>query len=162
MRELYIGIMSGTSVDAADAVLVDFSQGNIKLLTQLSLPWPAEIRTKILALAAGCADEIDAFGDLDILIAQHFAALTLKLLETTDFSPQDIRAIGSHGQTIRHRPNATRPHTVQIGDPNTLAEKPASLWLVILGGAIWRRAAKGLRLCLAFIKQFLQTRSKPL
>ena len=123
MRELYIGIMSGTSVDAADAVLVDFSQGHLKLLAQLSLPWPADIRTKILALAAGCSDEIDTFGDLDILIAQHFAALTLKLLKTTDFSPQDIRAIGSHGQTIRHRPNAIRPYTVQIGDPNTLAEK---------------------------------------
>lgn len=123
MRELYLGIMSGTSVDAADAVLVDFTENKFKLLAHLSLPWPEQLRTKILALAAGCSNEIEAFGDLDILIAQHFAELSKKLLETTDFSPSDIRAIGSHGQTIRHRPNAARPYTVQIGDPNTLAEK---------------------------------------
>jgi len=123
MRELYIGIMSGTSVDAADAVLVDFTENKLKLLAHFSLPWPDDVRAKILALAAGCSNEIDAFGDLDIVIAQHFAELTIKLLETTDFSPSDIRAIGSHGQTIRHRPNLTRPYTVQIGDPNTLAEK---------------------------------------
>ncbi|MDZ4297490.1 MAG: anhydro-N-acetylmuramic acid kinase [Moraxellaceae bacterium] len=123
MGELYIGIMSGTSIDAADAVLVDFSHNKPELLAHLSLPWPAAIRTKILTLAAGGSEEIEAFGDVDILVARHFAELTAQLLASTPYTADDIRVIGCHGQTIRHRPNATRPFTIQIGDPNTLAEK---------------------------------------
>ncbi len=123
MSELYIGIMSGTSVDAADAVLVDFSTMPPRLLAHLSQPWPTPIRQRILALANGCTDELEQAGDLDIAIAEHFAELSLKLLANTDFTSEDISAIGSHGQTVRHRPNADHPFTWQLGDPNTLAEK---------------------------------------
>jgi anhydro-N-acetylmuramic acid kinase len=123
MRELYIGIMSGTSIDAADAVLVDLSRHQPDLLAHYSLPWPTSIRNKILSLAAGAPDDIEAFGELDILIAEHFALLVAGLLADTAYTASDVRAIGCHGQTIRHRPNASKPFTIQIGDPNTLAEQ---------------------------------------
>ncbi|MEL0028667.1 MAG: anhydro-N-acetylmuramic acid kinase [Perlucidibaca sp.] len=123
MGKYFIGLMSGTSVDAADAVIVDFSDNqSLRLLGSASLPWPADLRTELLALAAGCERELDRAGIADQRVAHHFAAATTRALQAAGLERAEIRAIGSHGQTVRHRPGAAHPFTLQLGDPNTLAE----------------------------------------
>lgn len=123
--EYYLGLMSGTSADAVDLILVDFSQNNSKLIGSHSLPLTHDIRQQIYSLAATGYDEIDRLGQLDRQLGEIFAEAIIQLLDKLNLTPQQIAAIGSHGQTIRHRPPGTREHTftLQIGDPNTIAEK---------------------------------------
>lgn len=122
MSELYIGLMSGTSMDAIDAVLVDFSQG-IRLLGTHSLPLPDELRQRIAGLCSTGPDEIERMGRLDAELGEHFAAAAHDVLASSEHHAGQVRAIGSHGQTIRHRPGALPPFTLQIADPNIVAER---------------------------------------
>lgn len=121
MNELYVGLMSGTSVDGIDAVLVDFSQGQPVLLGTHYTPYDDTLRGKIMALCQPGDNEIHRMGELDVLLAKAFAQAVKTLLSQTNVTPQAIKAIGSHGQTIRHSPVKPHRFTVQIGDPNTLA-----------------------------------------
>jgi len=116
--ELYIGLMSGTSADGIDVALVDFSAALPRLIATHYTPYSLEIREKILALCQKGEDEITRLGALDILLAKAFAKATNELLKAQSLSPEKIKGIGSHGQTIRHDP---AHFTIQIGDPNTIA-----------------------------------------
>lgn len=122
-RQLYIGLMSGTSADAIDAVLVDL-QSTPQLLAQHTLPLPIKTRQQIHALSLPGDDEIDRMGALDVDLGKLFARTTLQLLASAGISPAQINSIGSHGQTIRHRPpgSSEGTFTLQIGDPNLIAE----------------------------------------
>ncbi len=123
MSALFIGLMSGTSVDALDAVLVDFSNERTpRLIGEKSYPWLAEERQELLALAAGCTDEMDRSGRAGQWWSARASALIDELLTEHQLKPSDVRAIGSHGQTLRHRPHGDKPYTLQIGDPSLLAE----------------------------------------
>lgn len=125
----YIGLMSGTSADAVDVVLVDFVEDRLKLLASHSVPLPLELRTKIHLLATpGCnstQNQIDQLGELDQQLAELFASAINDLLKKSTLNRSTIIAIGSHGQTIRHRPPHTslHPFTIQIGDPNVIAQR---------------------------------------
>jgi len=124
-RELYIGLMSGTSADGADAALMDFSAPQGQLLGTASLSWDKSTRAAIHYLARGGGDEIDRMGALDHQLGGAFADLVMDLLTQHQLKPEDIKAIGSHGQTLRHRPAGTTQHpfSLQIGDPNIIAQK---------------------------------------
>lgn len=121
---LYIGLMSGTSADAIDAALVFLDGKDCRVLQAIQLPLPAHVRQQILNLFTSGSDEIDRVGALDRELGALFADAVLRLLQTTGHSASDITAIGSHGQTIRHRPRLNKDFgfTLQIGDPNTIAE----------------------------------------
>lgn len=121
---LYIGLMSGTSADAVDAALVLLDGKDCRVLQAIQLPLPRPVRQKILSLFTSGSDEIDRMGALDRELGGLFAEAVIQLLQTTGYSASDIIAIGSHGQTIRHRPrlNSGFGFTLQIGDPNTIAE----------------------------------------
>lgn len=126
MPDLYIGLMSGTSVDSIDAVLVDFGdeeKARPKIHTALGHPINPPLRDAILALCAPGPSELDRAGQLDRQIGQTFAEAVQTLLARAGVEPGDITGIGSHGQTVRHRPPGTvaSPFTIQIGDPNTIA-----------------------------------------
>lgn len=127
-RELYIGLMSGTSADSIDAALVDFAVTPPLLVAQHELALETELKQRILQLCQPGANEIDRMGQLDRELATHFAQATIQLLTKAEIAATDIIAIGSHGQTIRHRPPGqdqhlfSHPFTLQITDPNTLAE----------------------------------------
>ena len=110
-------------MDGINAVLVQFQPDGIKLLGHHSHPWAETLQERLRQLTRPGDNEIDRMGELDILVADGFADATLELLEQTNTSPDSISAIGSHGQTIRHRPNAKHPFTLQIGDPNRIAER---------------------------------------
>ncbi len=119
----YIGLMSGTSLDAIDAVAVSFSEDKVKLVSTYSNPIPVSLKERILKLCFSAEDEIERLGALDRELGALFADACLQLLEKSQIPSSQIRAIGSHGQTIRHRPFATLPFTLQIGDPHTIAVK---------------------------------------
>ncbi len=118
----YIGLMSGTSMDGVDAALVEFRNGSTCLVEQHETEMPGELRLRIAALTTPGNNEIERFGQLDIEMGQLFAQATLELIDKAGVSPQQIIAIGSHGQTIRHQPNVTNPFSLQIADPNTIAQ----------------------------------------
>lgn len=120
---LYLGLISGTSADGIDAALVSFDEGRPQLRAALTHPWPSDLREQVLAIAQDLAAfDLDAFGRLDVAIGRHFADAALTLLRHSDTPATMVRAIGSHGQTVRHRPTGDRPFTLQIGDPTVIAE----------------------------------------
>lgn len=120
--ELYIGVMSGTSMDAIDVVVVDFSGNQTADLAYRSDPIPEQIRRQLLTLQAISSNELDLAARMDRQLARLIAQSIQSLLKDSGLSPQQITAIGSHGQTLRHEPELTDSYTIQIGDPNTIAE----------------------------------------
>lgn len=124
MTQYYIGLMSGTSADAIDAVLVDFSTSTAIKHT-LSHPYSPQTSRDIRELARPGANEIERALALDVLLGELFANTTQELLQLAGISADKIVAIGSHGQTIRHRPaTASTPgFSWQIADPNIIAER---------------------------------------
>lgn len=118
--ELFIGVLSGTSVDAVDAALVRFGP-RIDLIATHTLPYPPELRAELIALATPGENEIDRLGAADVAAGRHFARAVNELIAFAGCEHEDIRAVGSHGQTVRHRPRGGTPFTLQIGDPNVIA-----------------------------------------
>lgn len=114
--------MSGTSLDAIDVALVNFSNSQAPQL-MLARNWsiPSVLRVQIENLCQPSGDEINRMGELDVQIGELFAEAVLSALQETGISAAQVRAIGSHGQTIRHHPFRSSPFTLQIGDPNTIA-----------------------------------------
>ncbi|WP_027858339.1 anhydro-N-acetylmuramic acid kinase [Marinobacterium jannaschii] len=118
-KPYYIGLMSGTSLDSIDAVIVRF-QPAFELLAHTSAPIPDSLRAQVLKLTQPGHNEIDLLGEVDLALGRCFATAARQLLEQCAIPSSQVRAIGSHGQTIRHRPESG--FTLQIGDPNTIAE----------------------------------------
>lgn len=123
-RELYLGLISGTSMDGIDAALVDFSEDRPHLRASRTQPWDPGVRSRLAAIAQTTQDiDLDALGRLDHAVGRCFADAALALLRQAGVDPQHVRAIGSHGQTIRHQPLGDEPFTMQIGDPTLIAER---------------------------------------
>ena len=119
----YIGLMSGTSVDGIDAALVSIpANGQLALLATHQHPFPTAVRDAIQALMQPGPNEVEREGELDVQLGQLLAEAAQALLAKSGVSKTSIRAIGSHGQTIRHRPHASYPFTRQIGNPSVIAE----------------------------------------
>jgi anhydro-N-acetylmuramic acid kinase len=122
LRDLYVGLISGTSADAIDAVLVRFG-ARPELVAARALPYPPALRERVLALArADARVALDELGQLDVEVGRAFAAAVEDLLAWARADRASLMAIGSHGQTIRHGPAGDAPFTLQIGDPNVIAE----------------------------------------
>lgn len=119
MPERYIGLMSGTSMDAIDAVLVEFAP--LRLIATHSEPIPFKLKENLLALAASAKDAIKLLGETDNAIGHLFATAAEKVLKKANVPSASICAIGSHGQTVYHAPSGKYPFTLQIGDPNIIA-----------------------------------------
>lgn len=115
----YIGVMSGTSLDGLDIALIEQDPA-IKLIATHYIPMPDSLRSELLGLCASGPDEIAR----SAIAQQRWVTLAAQgihaLLDQQSLKPEDIRAIGSHGQTIRHEP--ARGFTVQIGNPALLTE----------------------------------------
>ncbi|WP_298721553.1 anhydro-N-acetylmuramic acid kinase [uncultured Oceanisphaera sp.] len=119
--EKYIGIMSGTSLDGIDAVLVATDGEQVTLLARTGSPFEPGLRRRLLALAGGGAVTARQWGELDAELGQAYAAVTLQLLHESGHSAEHIRAIGCHGQTVWHQPAGPLPFSLQLGDGNRLA-----------------------------------------
>ena len=125
-RGLFLGLISGTSADGIDAALVSFAADAPRLLRARTYPLPELLHTLVLRVSqADARVELDEVGELDTRLGQAFAEAAMALLTEAGVDPAGVRAIGSHGQTLRHRPQGDAPFTLQLGDPNVIAETTA-------------------------------------
>ena len=122
-QKLYIGLMSGTSLDGTDAVLAAFGTGVPEVLAALHAPMDAQLRQELLALCSPGDDEIERLGRAELLLTAALAEQVQALLCEAKRTAREVRAIGCHGQTVRHRPAAEQPFTLQLCDPSLLAER---------------------------------------
>lgn len=118
---LIIGIMSGTSADGIDTAIVRMA-AKPELIYFSEHSMPENLREPILRLSEPGINEIDSMGELDHALGIAFANAALKTIKDAGLKTHDIAAIGCHGQTIRHRPRAKYPFTLQIGSPAIIAE----------------------------------------
>ena len=120
MPDFYIGLMSGTSLDGVDAVLAAPRGKRFQLIASLYRPYPAGLRARLLALHEPGRDELHRAATTANELSTAYAAAVRGLLARARVSPRAIAAIGCHGQTIRHRPDAG--YTLQLVNGARLAE----------------------------------------
>ena len=123
MASRYIGLISGTSMDAIDAVLADLRCMPPELVATHVHPFADSVREDLNAVVAGPCDDPHLVWRLDRQLGELFAEAARALLRETGTSADEIRAIGSHGQTVAHFPTEAWPYTVQLGDPSVIAER---------------------------------------
>lgn len=117
--DIYIGVMSGTSLDGIDVAAVRIND-QLSFIKAQCFTIPEGIRQQILELTQSADNEIEKLGRLDIELGRLFADSVNTFLQSASLDMGQIAAVGCHGQTVRHRPEAG--FTLQIGDPNTIAE----------------------------------------
>lgn len=123
MSNLFVGLMSGTSMDGIDAALVEFDGTAVNLINTTSHRYPAELREQLsTAIQVPLDQDIKNVEDLDHAVGRVFADAALALLENANVEPAQVVAIGSHGQTLRHQPKADPPFSLQIGDAQGIAD----------------------------------------
>lgn len=108
-------------MDGLDAVLVDFSTAQPQLLHHYSQTIPADLKAELQRLCSPGNNELHRLATADRQFAEYTAEVVINLLRLAKLKPEAVAAIGSHGQTVRHMPDALTPYTTQLGDPNTLA-----------------------------------------
>ena len=128
MSHLFLGLISGTSADGIDAALVEFPDGastaGLRLRAARTHAWAPALRERLVALGQGGElTSLDELGRLDVQVAGAFAEAALALLDGAGVPAARVAAVGSHGQTLRHRPHGDAPFTMQIGDGSVIAER---------------------------------------
>ncbi|MCU7960707.1 MAG: anhydro-N-acetylmuramic acid kinase [gamma proteobacterium symbiont of Bathyaustriella thionipta] len=119
---LFIGLLSGTSHDAIDAALLEIKGHHFRLLAHRSHALSDSLQERIERLSLGLDNDIRQMMNLDVLLARSFASAANHLIRQAGVNADDIDAIGSHGQTLLHQPQSDTPWSLQIGDPNIIAE----------------------------------------
>ena len=122
---LYIGLMSGTSLDGVDGVLADFSGARMRVLAHASQPLPEPLRAELLALNAPGENELHRAALAGNALVRCYAEVVAQLLQSQGLPASAVRAIGAHGQTVRHRPGEFdgTGYTLQLNSPALLAER---------------------------------------
>ncbi|MGR8950547.1 MAG: anhydro-N-acetylmuramic acid kinase, partial [Gammaproteobacteria bacterium] len=119
---LYVGLMSGTSMDGIDAALVDIRDCELSTIASLSVSYPNSLQKKLFAAIAPDAKfSLHDYATLDVEVGQAFASACNELLDDAGRRASDVVAIGSHGQTLQHSPRTSPAYTIQIGDGATIA-----------------------------------------
>ncbi len=122
MNQRFIGLMSGTSMDGIDAAMVAFSDAGIELVCTHTHPYADALRDGLAqAIHRETLEKPDDVPELHAAVGDAFRDATLALLEKDGAQPHEIVAIGSHGQTLRHEPDADAPYSLQIGDAKRIA-----------------------------------------
>lgn len=122
----YIGLMSGTSMDAADAAVVRFDENghHPQILATHGQPPDSALRDDLLHLSQQVAGvSLAKFGELEQRVGEWFAKAALGVMEKAGITAEDVDAIGSHGQTVRHEPESRHPFSLQLGSPSLIAAR---------------------------------------
>jgi anhydro-N-acetylmuramic acid kinase len=120
---LYIGLMSGTSLDGVDALLVDFGAASPVIRASHHQTYAPDLQTALLELSHASHPELHGLAQLDVALGELYAVTVQTLLTRARTDAKAIAAIGCHGQTVRHHPHGIHPYTLQLGDPNIIAER---------------------------------------
>jgi anhydro-N-acetylmuramic acid kinase len=124
VSELYIGLMSGTSLDGVDGVLADFSGRHLKVIAYSSAPLPIPLREEFLSLNSTGRNELHRAALAANALVRLYAGVVQQLLIQSGLAPERVRAVGAHGQTVRHQPQEFdgTGYTLQLNQPSLLAE----------------------------------------
>lgn len=139
MSKLYIGLMSGTSIDGIDGVLVDFENEKGNILASTATDYDKETKELLHSLCSSSDDEIEKAGAARVKLATFEADTVNNLLKKARISPKDVIAVGSHGQTIRHRPEKAFQFSLMMAQ-DLLRSLPL-MWYVISALLILQTAA---------------------
>ncbi|TVQ40727.1 MAG: anhydro-N-acetylmuramic acid kinase [Wenzhouxiangella sp.] len=122
--DCHVGLISGTSMDGVDAALVDFDCSRVQVLAARTYPFPEEIKTTLDRLRED-PDRfpLAALARLDATLGETLAQAALDIIELAGVEPRAVTSIGSHGQTLLHRPDDNPPQTLQVGDPHIIADR---------------------------------------
>lgn len=123
MSKFYIGIMSGTSLDGIDAVLVAFENETLQHIGNHTIPFPETLQRDLDNLVNSFQTNLIKIGEIDHQLALCYAQATKELLEKANVTAAEVEAIGCHGQTVFHSPDGAYPFTMQLGDGNLIAAK---------------------------------------
>lgn len=119
--EFFIGLMSGTSLDAVDAIVASIDQSTVTLLHSHTRTIPPELREQILSISIDQLTPLSAIGVVDHKLGKLYATTVIELLKKARLQAESITAIGNHGQTVCHQPSGESPFTIQLGDANLIA-----------------------------------------
>jgi anhydro-N-acetylmuramic acid kinase len=123
ISKLFIGIMSGTSLDGIDCVLVSCSKQKMQLIASLHMDYPKALRDRLISLCQEFTINLKDLGCLHTELGEQYSKAVLALLNKTKISANKISAIGNHGQTIYHYPKGKFPFSMQIGNAAVIAAK---------------------------------------
>ena len=119
----YIGLMSGTSVDGIDAVLVKEEEGLLSMTDNYSMNFPDDLKEDIVNLLMTFEIHLHKLGVIDHRLGECYAEAVTNLLSKSSVKAEEVIAVGCHGQTVFHDPRGKYPFTMQIGDANIIAAK---------------------------------------
>jgi len=119
-KEKYIGMMSGTSLDGVDVVLCAIDKNGCDLLASYEHPFPTHLKEEILAMVSTPV-ALQKVGEIDHKLGLLLAEAVTRFVEKEAIDLKQVKAIGSHGQTLWHQPEGTSPFSMQLGDPNIIA-----------------------------------------
>jgi anhydro-N-acetylmuramic acid kinase len=126
MSDLFLGMISGTSIDGVDAVLAEIRDDKFRIVGANTTPFPADLHTRLRKLVETPQTSLRDLGSLDVAVGRFFGECALKLIASSGRQPEDVAAIGSHGQTVYHEPLGAEPFSLQLGDPNVIAAMTGS------------------------------------
>lgn len=121
MSEIFIGMISGTSVDGVDCVTVDFAGNDCRILAAKTFPYPEPLRVRFERLIRSPEASLAEIGSLDVAAGRFFAECVLAQLGESGLDAAQVVAIGHHGQTVFHQPEGPEPFTMQLGDASVVA-----------------------------------------
>ena len=160
MTALYVGLMSGTSMDGIDVALIDCFTQKPHLVATHSKPWPDSIRLQLQQVQQLDDEAIFGLHELDRAIAVQFAEATLELLDVAGTDVNEVIAIGSHGQTIRHRPQADKPFSLQLGNGQHIADRTGIQTVSDFRSADIEAGGEGAPLATAFHNTVLRSKNE--
>ncbi len=158
---LYIGLISGTSMDSVDAVLVSHAAATSKLIASRAHPIPEPLGARLQALVSDGLPSGPEAWHLDTQLGALFAEAVAQLLVHADVAASDVVAIGSHGQTVYHGPKDHPPVTVQLGDPNVIVEHTGITTVADFRRRDMAAGGQGAPLVPAFHRAFLRKSGIP-
>jgi anhydro-N-acetylmuramic acid kinase len=121
MARYFLGLISGTSVDGVDAAVCEFGDRSCTIIRAQTFAYPPAIEQRIQSLIQSGHGQLAEIGSLDVAIGRFFADCAVALIRAAGIAPQNVAAIGHHGQTIWHQPDPPEPFSWQLGDPNSVA-----------------------------------------